>query len=152
MDMRACPPDPWLQNKKGMVKDMTRFTIEGSAGKSIPLDIPSGYFVVVSMTTQAAYRFNVMIADEAHIYFNESRQSTAPLPVINQAFYAEGGSAVLKIDVPQSVRLDVRMDVMDIKDDRGTLISKTISLVAEDGCDYDYNDLLLVIAAWKSEG
>lgn len=44
------------------------------------------------------------------------------------------------------------MNIMDIKSDSEVLISKTISIVAEDSYDYDYNDLLLTISAWRSEG
>ena len=131
---------------------MERFMIEGGAGKSIPLGIPEGYFVVADMTTQAGFRITAKIADQAETYFNESRQSNDPLPIISRAFRVKGGDAVLNIDVPQSSRLDVRMDSMDIRDDRGNLVSRTVSLVAEDSYDYDYNDLLLVIAAWRSEG
>lgn len=133
---------------------MKQFIIEGNknAGKSIPLEIPSNYFVVVSMTTQAAFKINAAIADDNNTYFNESRQSTEAIPVISKSFYINGENIVLTIDVPQSFRLDVRMNVMDIKNESGVLISRTISIVAEDSYDYDYNDLLLTISAWRSEG
>lgn len=133
---------------------MKQFIIEGNqnASKSIPLEIPKNYFVVVSMTTQAAFKINVAIADDDNTYFSESRQSTEAIPVISKSFYVSDDNIVLTIDVPQSFRLDVRMNVMDIKNESGVLISRTISIVAEDSYDYDYNDLLLTISAWRSEG
>lgn len=133
---------------------MTEFVIESEklAGKSVPLEIPSNYFVIVSMTTQAAFKISVSIKDFYNTYFEESRESTAVLPIINKAFYTKSENAELKIDVPQSNRLDARMSIIDIKSDSGELINKTISLVAEDSYDYDYNDLLLTISACKSNG
>lgn len=133
---------------------LKRFVIdaEKNASKSIPLEIPENYFVIVSMTTQAAFQITVAITDADNTYFNESRQSTKALPIISKSFYTKSNMAKLVVDVPQSFRLDVRMDTMDIKSDFGELINKTISFVAEDSYDYDYNDLLLTISAWKSEG
>lgn len=133
---------------------MEKFVIDGNenAKKSIPLEIPKNYFVVVSMTTQAAFKINASICNDNNTYFFESRQSTKAIPIISKSFYVSSDNTVLIIDVPQSFRLDVRMNVMDIKNDSGKLISKTISIVAEDSYDYDYNDLLLTISAWKSEG
>lgn len=125
---------------------------EKNASKSIPLEIPENYFVIVSMTTQAAFQITVSITDSDNTYFNESRQSTEAIPIISKSFYTKSDMAELVIDVPQSVRLDVRMDTMDIKSDSEELINKTISLVTEDSYDYDYNDLLLTISAWKSKG
>lgn len=81
-----------------------------------------------------------------------SRQSTEALPIISKSFYVSGDNIVLTIDVPKSFRLDVRMDIMDIKSDSEVLISKTISIVAENSYDYDYNDLLLMFSAWRSDG
>ena len=133
---------------------LKRFVIdaEKNASKSIPLEIPENYFVIVSMTTQAAFQITVSITDSDNTYFNESRQSTEAIPIISKSFYTKSDMAELVIDVPQSVRLDVRMDTMDIKSDSEELINKTISLVTEDSYDYDYNDLLLTISAWKSKG
>lgn len=125
---------------------------EKNASKSIPLEIPENYFVIVSMTTQATFQITVSITDSDNTYFNESRQSTEAIPIISKSFYTKSDMAELVIDVPQSVRLDVRMDTMDIKSDSEELINKTISLVTEDSFDYDYNDLLLTISAWKSKG
>lgn len=123
-----------------------------NAIKSIPLEIPKDYFVIVSMTTQAAFQITASINDADNTYFNESRQSTDALPIISKSFYTKSDNEKLTIDVPESFRLDVRMNVMDIKSDSGELISKTISLVAEDSYDYDYNDLFLTISAWRTEG
>lgn len=122
------------------------------ANKPIPLAIPKDYFVIVSMSTQAAFQITVKITDIDNIYFNESRKSTSALPIISNTFYTKSGNAELIISVSESERLDVRMDTMDITNDSDIIICKTLTFVAEDSDDYDYNDLLLTITCWRSEG
>ena len=133
---------------------MQKFIVDANknANKFVPLEIPKDYFVILNMSTQAALRITVKITDFDNIYFNESRKSTSVLPIISNTFYTKSDNAELIINVPESNRLDVRMDTMDIKSGSGILICRTLTFVAEDSNDYDYNDLHLTISCWKSQG
>lgn len=132
---------------------MKSFTIcADGASKTIPLGIPENYFVTVAMTTQAAFEIGVTISDNNDTYFCKKRQSMEVLPIITETFFVKSDSAKMTIDVPNSTRLDARMEIMDIKNEQEVLISRTIAMVAEDSNDYDYNDLQITISAWRSRG
>ncbi|WP_312635360.1 hypothetical protein [Oscillibacter sp.] len=129
---------------------MTRFTM--TANKSIPLAVPEGYYVFLQATTMAGFKigFTVRDAEGGTAYFDESRQSLNPLPPLAAFFQSHASALELFVDIPQSQQIDIRMDSMDIADEKGNLILRTISIAGEDWTDKDYNDLLVTVTACKS--
>ncbi|MDI6553507.1 hypothetical protein [Leuconostoc falkenbergense] len=121
--------------------------------KSQELEVPAGYFFLVSMTTQAGYAIEVTIAEQNEaIIFDARRQSNNPLPVISNTFVTTMDNPILTIRCDESADLDVRFDRLQLTDDNDNLISGTYTFVAEDCTDRDYNDLFLTVSAWRYQG
>lgn len=121
--------------------------------KTIPLDIPKGYYVLVEMTTMAGYHISVAIrdADTKQEYFRDSRQGLDPIPPISKFYRCDSERSELYIDIPQSRQIDFRMDSMDIENEKGTLLIRTVTAVGEDADDADYNDFILNLSIMKSK-
>lgn len=115
------------------------------------LNIPAGYFGLVTMTTQAGFEIEVSIVDAktGNSLFHEVRKSTNPNPVITAQFLPANDNPELIIRVEESAHLDVRYDEMNVTDEKGLLLSQNYVFVAEDATDKDYNDLYLSVAAWR---
>jgi hypothetical protein len=122
------------------------------SSETLDLEIPTGWFVVVAFTTQADYRWTIKIADDKQVYFEKSRQSSNPNPPEWSSFKAQSDKINLQIDVPQASSIALRFARLSVTDNSGNIVAKTITLVGEDGCDQDYNDILLSIATWKNAG
>lgn len=120
--------------------------------KAVPLDIPRGYYVLAQMTTMACYHVAVRIqdGDTKEVYFEDSRQSTDPLPPISKYFCCHSEHPELLITIPQSRQIDLRMDSMDIRNSKNELTIRTITAVGEDADDADYNDFLISLFIMKS--
>lgn len=120
--------------------------------KTIPLDIPKGYYVLVEMTTMASYNISVIIrdADTKQEYFGESRQGLNPIPPISRFYRCDSERSELYIDIPQSRQIDFRMDGMDLENEKGTLLIRTVTAVGEDSDDADYNDFIINLSIMRS--
>ena len=120
--------------------------------KTIPLDIPEGYYVLVEMTTLAAFRISVTLrdAETKQAFFSQSRCSTNPLPPITSFYRCSNSQTELFIDIPQSAQMDLRMDSLDLRDKDEHLILRSIAIVGEDSSDEDYNDFLINISVMRS--
>lgn len=117
------------------------------ADKSIPLEIPKGYYVFVQLTTMAAFKFRVALRDKdsKKEYLSIERRGTNPIPPEYRFVKNEADESELYIDVPQSNRLDIRWEVLELFDDKNQLINRTYVFAGEDSYDYDYNDMCLTI-------
>ncbi|MGQ4573232.1 hypothetical protein ACUIJP_04010 [Leuconostoc pseudomesenteroides] len=115
------------------------------------LNIPAGYFGLVTMTTQAGFEIEVSIVDTktGKSLFHAVRKSNNPNPVITAQFLPSNDNPELIINVKESAHLDVRYDEMNVTDENGLLLSQNYVFVAEDATDKDYNDLYLAVAAWR---
>lgn len=124
-----------------------------AASKTIPLGIPRGFYAFWSITTQAAFTVNFHLKDSTRSYINGSRTSQNILPPLSQAYSPIAGEDLqLIITVEQSYRIDARYNVSEIKDDKGVLIAKTVTIVGEDATDMDYNDIFFTLTAWRYQG
>lgn len=121
--------------------------------KTIPLDIPKGYYVLVEMTTMAGYSISAAIrdADTKQTYFQASRQDLNPVPPISTFYRCDSEQSELYIDIPQSRQIDFRMDSMDVVNEKGTLLIRSVTAVGEDADDADYNDFIINLSIMKSK-
>lgn len=121
---------------------------------TIPLDIPKGFYVVCSMTTQAANSITVQITNEsgADLITPMTKQSISALPVLSSDFTFRGTTMNLSLKIPQSSNIDARMDCIDFKSSNGTLKVRTYIIIAEDSVDEDFNDLNLIITGYAKKG
>lgn len=121
--------------------------------KTIPLDIPKGYYVLVEMTTMAGYSISAAIrdADTKQAYFQASRQDLNPVPPISKFYRCDSEQSELYIDIPQSRQIDFRMDSMDVVNEKGTLLIRSVTAVGEDADDADYNDFIINLSIMKSK-
>lgn len=133
------------------MEDKTR-AIRLKRSETINLEIPAGWFVVVSFTTQAGFRWSVKIADGNNIYFDKMRQSENPNPPEWSSFKTISAGAVIAFDVPETAFIDLRFSKQEVTDNNGNVVGKTYTFIGEDGCDTDYNDVFVTVAAWKSAG
>lgn len=122
--------------------------------KAIELDVPKGYFICCSFTTQAANLVKVRMYDDAgNVYLEKERQSTNHLPVTTICSDMKGNKLYLTIDIPASQSIDIRKNQWDITDTgSGIILARSIVILAEDYNDRDYNDVQLSITAFQSKG
>lgn len=121
---------------------------------TIPLDIPKGFYVVCSMTTQAANSITVQITNEsgANLITPMTRQSISALPVLSSDFTFRDNTMNISLKIPQSNNIDARMDCIDFVSSNGTLKVRTYIIIAEDSVDEDFNDLNLIITGYAKKG
>ncbi|MEG2468978.1 MAG: hypothetical protein RSB86_16510 [Comamonas sp.] len=124
-----------------------------TASKTIPLGVPRGFYAFWSITTQAAFTINFNLKDSSRSYVNASRTSQQILPPLSQAYSEiQGNDLQVIITVAQSQRIDARYTATDIKDDKGQIIARTVTIVGEDATDMDYNDIFFTLTAWRHQG
>lgn len=121
------------------------------AGKVIPLEIPKDYYVLVQLTTMAAFKFIVTLRDKNTLreYIKLERKSTDPLPPKYEFTKCRVDESELYIDVPESSGLDIRMEKLELFNDNNELLNRTYVFLGEDSNDYDYNDICLTITILK---
>jgi hypothetical protein len=118
------------------------------------LEVPKGFFICCSFTTQAANLVKVRLYDDVgNVYLEMERQSTNYLPVTTICSDMKGNKLYLTIDIPASQSIDIRKNQWDIKDTvSGSILARSIVILAEDYIDWDYNDVQLSITAFQSKG
>jgi hypothetical protein len=126
------------------------FSLKDSRDFSI--DIPKGYYMCLSFTTQAANRVFIKMYDEKKTYLDEERQSIEAEPIITKSGIVEGDKLKLYLNIPASSKVEVRKVQKDITGEDGELIARVIVILVEDYIDYDFNDVILSITAWKNKG
>ena len=118
----------------------------------IVLDVPQGYFMCWNFTTQAANKVNIELYDElGNTYMKETRCSTNPEPMVSGSGFLKGKKLLLRLDVPQSERVELRKNMWDITDG-SAILARSVVILAEDYYDYDFNDIQLSITAFRSKG
>lgn len=122
------------------------------SGREIPVEIPKDYYMCFSFTTQAANRVYIKLYDEIETYLSAERQSTEPAPMVTGDSRVKGDMMKLKLDIPASSGIEIRKNKWDITGPDGEIIARTIVFLVEDYIDYDYNDVILTITAWKEKG
>lgn len=124
------------------------------ATKQWDVDIPQGWFMSWFVTTQAANRMTVKLADNKITYFEASKQSTNVEPPLDTGCYSVKGTGLtLIVTVEGSNKLDGEPQKYDIKAAKGgEVVGKEFALCLEDGTDNDYNDVAVNIIAWKPKG
>ncbi len=123
-----------------------------TVGRELPVEIPQGYYMCFSFTTQAANKVYIKLYDETTVYLDEERQSTEPAPMVTGDGYVQGEAMRLKLDIPASSNIEIRKNSWDITGPGGEVIARTMVFLVEDYIDYDYNDVILTITAWKEKG
>lgn len=128
-----------------------KITLE--ATKSIPLNIPKGFYSFWTITTQAAFKIGFELRDTKQTYVSQSRQSQNILPPLSQTYARlEGDNLSLLISIAESKQIDARMKTMDITDSNNNLLARSVTIVGEDSTDMDYNDIFFTITAWRNQG
>lgn len=125
------------------------------ASQTITLsNIPQGWYMSWSMTTQAAFNVCVTLKDSSTTYVdNECRQSTTILPPLAQGFQQVVGTGLtLEVDVAESSSIKVVNQPYAVPDNAGNVVGQGYTILMEDGTDDDFNDLFVSVIAWKSEG
>lgn len=120
--------------------------------RDFPIEIPTGYYMSISFTTQAANEVKIKLYDEKKTYLEARRRSTEATPVETREGWMEGESLYLRLDIPESCNVEVRKNQWDITGENGELLARSIVILAEDSYDYDYNDVVLTITAWRGKG
>lgn len=121
----------------------------------IPLsNIPTSWYMSWFITTQAAYRACVTLADSERKYIdNVCKQSTNIDPPLSQGFEQVSGTGLLlTITVDQSAKLQVVNQPYTIADPRGNVVGYGYTICIEDSTDEDFNDVYVSIAAWRQKG
>lgn len=121
-------------------------------GRELPVEIPKGYYMCFSFTTQAANKVYIKLYDETMVYLDEERQSTEPAPIVTGEGCVQGKDMRLKLDIPASSNIEIRKNTWDITGPKGEILARTIVFLVEDYVDYDYNDVILTVTAWKEKG
>ena len=131
------------------------FTGELKDNKGMTLDIYKDWQVCIMMTTQCYYNHTVTLksvsGQKLFEYTRGRNKAIEPVYsyVINKL---ECDQPVMNIDVPESSRVDCRFSEVKIDNDSGEYIAVSYTFMVEDATDYDYNDLLLHITAYKHVG
>lgn len=119
---------------------------------NVNLEIPSGYYVVCTMTTQTAFSINVQITEsESATLFSHTEKTIEAMPVFSADFTTAQENQTLSISVPQSTNFDAKIDNIDVLGSDSELKVRTYIIVAEDSSDADYNDLHLVVTAYRNK-
>lgn len=118
--------------------------------RSIPIDIPAGYFVLAEVTTLASYKVNISIITGNQVIWSVSRQSMNPLPVYSSFFQCSNSELQVEIDIQQSNRIDARVKTNDFKNQKGEIVVKSIIIICEDAEDEDYNDVIINLTVMKN--
>lgn len=121
-------------------------------GREISVEIPKDYYMCFGFTTQAANRVYIKLYDEVETYLSTERQSTEPAPMVTGDSRVKGNMMKLKLEIPASSRIEIRKNKWDITGPDGEILARTIVFLVEDYIDYDYNDVILTITAWKEKG
>jgi len=113
---------------------------------------PTGYYMCWFVTTQAAYLVHVKLFDSVTTYFDASKQSIEIEPPLAQnAAGIAGANVQLLIDIPESSGIDNSLDAFEITNNVGATVGYGYNLFIEDGGDGDYNDVSIMLVAWKSK-
>lgn len=123
-----------------------------NVNKEIPMDVPEGYFVLAHFSTLAAYRITFELKDGDTVCYQQTRCSTNPLPAESAFFRSTEGKVVLSVQIPQSERVDARVNQNNFLDTSGNLVVRSINVVGEDADDEDYNDFIINVTVMKSGG
>ena len=114
---------------------------------------PTGYYMSWFVTTQAAYLVNVKLLDTTTVYFQASKQSANIEPPLAQgAATIAGNNLQLIVDIPSSSRMDNSLNAFDITNDNGVAVGYGYNIFIEDATDSDYNDVSIMLVAWKNKG
>ncbi|WP_028043321.1 hypothetical protein [Candidatus Stoquefichus massiliensis] len=123
--------------------------------KGMTLDIKEGWQVCIMMTTQSYFNQRVILKNQyGRIFFEQIRGRNKPMePVFSQVIRNFAfAQPTLLIDVPESSRVDCRFSEVKIDNDKGEYVAVSYTFMVEDSTDYDYNDLLLHITAYRNVG
>jgi len=124
------------------------------ASKTFNIDsFPQGYYMSWFVTTQAAYNVEAKLYDSNKTYFQNSKQNTNINPPLAQgAENIEGTSLKLDITETSSNQLNSSINTYNITNEDGTIVGYGYNITIEDATDNDYNDVCVVLVAWKSRG
>ncbi len=120
--------------------------------KYIPIDVPQGYFVLAHFSTMAAYRIAFELKDGDKVCCQKVRCSMNPLPAESIFFRSVEGKVALNVQIPQSVRVDARVNQTDFLDADGKLVVRSVNVIGEDAGDKDYNDFIINFTIMKNGG
>lgn len=124
------------------------------AERSWVVNIPQGWFMSWFVTTQAASKVTVNLADTKKKYIDEKSQQSCDInpPLAAGYGFVEGADLKLTISISGSRALKGEPHASDILTSKGAVVGKEFVMSIEDSEDDDYNDVAISIIAWRSKG
>ena len=114
---------------------------------------PIGYYMSWFVTTQAMYLVNVKLFDSSQVYFSASKQSiNIEPPLAQNAAVITGNNLQLVIEIDNANSIDNSLNTFTITNASGDIVGYGYNIFVEDAFDSDYNDICVVLIAWKSKG
>lgn len=114
-----------------------------------------GNLIAWNISTQCWYGVTVTVYAGSKVYFNGSKpyEKSGAMKVIglDHAVLETDDILKVKIDVPQSSRLESNIVSGAVSDKRARRVGYIYDICLEDGCDRDYNDVYINIAGWKNQ-
>lgn len=115
--------------------------------------IPQGWFMSWSMSTQTASNVCVTLFDSAATYVNGVCRQNQTFGILSQGFeQVQGQGLQIQISTNGTDPLQVQASSYNVNDPTGKLVGIGYNLLVEDFIDHDFNDLFVSIIAWQSNG
>jgi hypothetical protein len=120
-------------------------------------EIKSGDILVYNIVSQAMYTGSIILRDDSEIYFTAEKPGTSTSPtLLGQGFCIHGGGQNLRIEIKVNEAVQGRMSISEtaepVRKDDGAIVGYIYDYCVEDGCDNDFNDFYINIAAWHQKG
>lgn len=122
--------------------------------KTFTIDaFPQGYYMSWLVTTQADYLVQAKLFDSTTVYFDASKQGIDIEPPLAQgAATILGAGLQLSIEIDTSNDMDNSLNTFTITNAHGDAVGYGYNIFIEDSTDADYNDVCVVLIAWRSKG